>query len=78
MDPIAREIVDPSILQGLTQDFEDVLAELRQFIQKEHAMMGPGRLRPVLGTVPPPIIPASGDGVMRAAEGPRGKRGPCR
>jgi hypothetical protein len=39
-----RLYVYDTLLEGLAQDLKDMAAELRQLIQKQHAMMGQGYL----------------------------------
>jgi hypothetical protein len=47
-----------TLLAGLARDLHDMAAELRQFIQAEHAMVASDP-SPGIGTWPPPISPAS-------------------
>ena len=65
MAPVRVYLYD-TLLEGLAQDLQDVAAELRQFIQKEHPMVGQrhfARHR----RVPPADQPYIGDGVMWGA-----------
>jgi hypothetical protein len=46
------------LLQGLAQHLEDVLLELRELVEEEHAVVGERDLAG-RGTEPPPMRPAS-------------------
>jgi hypothetical protein len=66
----ARLYLCDTLLERLAQDFQDVAAELRQFIQQEHAVV---RQRPLAGQrhLAPADQPHIRDGVMRGAKGAR-------
>ena len=60
-----------SLLEGLARDLQDVAAELRPFIQKEHPMVRQRHL-PGYRHLAPADQPHSRDRVVRGAERPRG------
>ena len=59
---------DHPVLQRLAQHLQHVLAELRQFVQEQHAVVGQADLARA-GDAPPPISPASEMVWCGAAEG---------
>jgi len=60
---------DPAVLQGLTEDFEDVLLELGELVQEQNSVMGHGNL-PRAGRVPSSDQSDVRDCVMWAAKRP--------
>ena len=66
-----------AVLQGLAHGLQHVPAELRQLVQKQHAVVGQGNLtRPHGGTTTGQC--GGRGGVMRAAEGAAGQQGMLR
>jgi len=61
---------DAPVFQGLPQNLQGVLPELRQLVEKQDAIVGKADLAGA-GHLPPADKSYIGDGVMRGAEGPR-------